>query len=603
MGLSKFIEGDRMEELAARRFLNKEKRDSDATKEAQFNEFMRSGVLPYPMMADEATIQKQLPLIEKRRQTSGGYQTPVDPPLTPRPAPAARAAPTARPAARLSAKPLAPPSEPMPGGRMGPRADVMMEPTDPLTMNGVELPPAMMAMLSEEQAPTGYDDIENRWRQIEEMQRRARNKVEDYDSVASPHFRASVDGPLNDDREITRSILAMGGSLMENAANVANNKSATSASALFDKFDKFEEAELERERRGRQEGVLGLRNIGQDYRALAKDSMQMPGEMAKAMLAQEKVDTLRDESDPNSNVSKSAREALRSLGIPVNDSFNLKTIKSIPGLPKAFLEQYKTRLPQSPKTQAEINLLEARTQYEKSKLGKGGGMTEYQRSNLKLREEIAKDNEFYRGTTSDQKKRDAEDKKTSDAEKAEAKKLESEEKASAKKTADQDKAVAKLMNSVGNFQEVYDAVEAVETQLGFKLEETDTAKGNLKVGGKSKNLPGVSLPWVGRFSPYSSEGRMLDSAMSKVFNVVLKDRSGAVIVDSELTRLRNEFAIGRFNTEAEMIKGMADYKKAVRRILKNTAAGYSPEVVQQYKDQGGFLPGATKYVAPSKRGK
>lgn len=146
----------------------------------------------------------------------------------------------------------------------------------------------------------------------------------------------------------------------------------------------------------------------------------------------------------------------------------------------------------------------------------------------------------------------------------------------------------KLSKDVSGTQEMVGAIDEVEGLLGRKLETFERDKsGNLVADGKKVDLPGASVPGLGRFTAYSSEARDLNSAASRVFNATLKDRSGGAVTDNEMERLRREFNEGRFNTEAELVNALQRYKRQTAQVLKNREAGYSPDVVGRYTEQGG----------------
>jgi len=149
-----------------------------------------------------------------------------------------------------------------------------------------------------------------------------------------------------------------------------------------------------------------------------------------------------------------------------------------------------------------------------------------------------------------------------------------------------DKDIQKLSKDVAGIQDMTTAINEVEKELGGSLDEFST-EGGLKKNGKEVDLPGVSLPWIGRVSAYDDKAQRLQSSAAKVFNTVLKDRSGAAVSNTELERLKTEFGQGKYNTEAQMIGALQRYKRGVNIELKNREAGYRPEVVQRYGEQGG----------------
>lgn len=147
----------------------------------------------------------------------------------------------------------------------------------------------------------------------------------------------------------------------------------------------------------------------------------------------------------------------------------------------------------------------------------------------------------------------------------------------------------KLSDKLGDSQVMGDAIRNVETKLGNKLDDyTVDPKGNLTLHGQKVDLPGVNVPLFGRVSAYSDKASDLNTGMAKIFNITIKDRSGAAVTNNEMERIKEEFASGKYNTEAQLIRAMQDYKKAVISELQNREAAFEPKVVQKYRDQGGF---------------
>lgn len=159
-----------------------------------------------------------------------------------------------------------------------------------------------------------------------------------------------------------------------------------------------------------------------------------------------------------------------------------------------------------------------------------------------------------------------------------------------------EKTVDNAGKELASHSNLFQAIGAVENQLGFKLDDIDD---DGKVNGKDIDLPGVSLPLVGRVSAYDGDARTLQSRVAKIFNVELKDRSGAAVTDSELERLRTEFAAGKFNSETEMLQALRDYKNAARVALANAEARFSPEAIAEYRDRGGFTSANIGATAPA----
>jgi hypothetical protein len=146
--------------------------------------------------------------------------------------------------------------------------------------------------------------------------------------------------------------------------------------------------------------------------------------------------------------------------------------------------------------------------------------------------------------------------------------------------------VEKLQTKLSPLQDIQNSIGTAESQMGFTLDEYDPETNT--ANGKEVDLPGVSVPLLGRLTAHSNKARDLNTAMSRVFNVELKDRSGAAVTSPELARLKQEFGEGKFNTEAEMLRAMKDYQRAATMAMKNTEAGYTPTAVETYNDRGGM---------------
>lgn len=152
----------------------------------------------------------------------------------------------------------------------------------------------------------------------------------------------------------------------------------------------------------------------------------------------------------------------------------------------------------------------------------------------------------------------------------------------------QEKDLQKLSKDVAGVSELNNAMDNVERKLGFKLSQATIHNGDLYVDGEPKDLPGVSIPFIGRVAaPFGEEARTLQSAVAKVFNTELKDRSGAAVTNQELERLKTEFGQGKFNTESELIQALKDYKRMIYDEMKSREAGFRPEIIKEFKRRDG----------------
>lgn len=145
----------------------------------------------------------------------------------------------------------------------------------------------------------------------------------------------------------------------------------------------------------------------------------------------------------------------------------------------------------------------------------------------------------------------------------------------------------------GGLQAVDNIDTIIQTLTGkkdFKVDNYNPQTGKYKdAADKSADidLPGMSVPGLGRITALSGDARQLNQALSSVFNTVLRDRSGAAVTNPEMERLKAEFGSGSWNTEADLLNGLQQYKKSLSMELKNREAGFSPKVIDRYEQQGG----------------
>ena len=139
--------------------------------------------------------------------------------------------------------------------------------------------------------------------------------------------------------------------------------------------------------------------------------------------------------------------------------------------------------------------------------------------------------------------------------------------------------VQKFQKSIGQLATIGNALNEVEAVLGAPLEDIDPNKAD---------IAGINIPVLGRQEWTSSKARELKSAMSTIMNMTLKERSGAAVTMPELKRLQNEFGLLSFNSEADYIKALKRVKRAIRLDMQNIEAGFTPSVVDTYKNRTGF---------------
>lgn len=72
-------------------------------------------------------------------------------------------------------------------------------------------------------------------------------------------------------------------------------------------------------------------------------------------------------------------------------------------------------------------------------------------------------------------------------------------------------------------------------------------------------------------------------AFQKLFNITLKNRSGAAVTNQELERLKAEFAAGAWKTPQQIKAGVASFRRILNNHYKALGAGYDPSVVKRFE--------------------
>ena len=150
---------------------------------------------------------------------------------------------------------------------------------------------------------------------------------------------------------------------------------------------------------------------------------------------------------------------------------------------------------------------------------------------------------------------------------------------------DLEKQTQLLSKNTRDIGEASRAMEDIDRALGFKLDAYDPRTN--KANGRDINLPGFSVPGLGRFQKHTARGRALDNALMGLLSKKLYDRSGAAVTPPEFERLRQEWSQGAFNTENELISGIQKAKKAYIDAAKQNEAGFHLDAVATFKARGG----------------
>ena len=101
----------------------------------------------------------------------------------------------------------------------------------------------------------------------------------------------------------------------------------------------------------------------------------------------------------------------------------------------------------------------------------------------------------------------------------------------------------------------------------------------IKDSKESGNIEGVGFI-EGKLLPnflVGEEGKLNKAKIARLFNLTLKDRSGAAVTEPELLRLQEEFGKGSFTTDQDFINAFNNYKRIFNNILKQEIKGYDPK--------------------------
>lgn len=161
--------------------------------------------------------------------------------------------------------------------------------------------------------------------------------------------------------------------------------------------------------------------------------------------------------------------------------------------------------------------------------------------------------------------------------------------------------IAKFGGDMSDISRVHSNITDIEKSVGFDLDNYNPDTNEAVIAGQKRkvDIPGFSVqaPFIGGRYAVTPEGRMLQSKIQKIFNIELKDRSGAAVTTPEMNRLKEEFASGNFNTEEEMLGALKQYKTALKDFVRRSEAQFSPEALAEFKSRGGFS--SEQFQSPS----
>lgn len=104
---------------------------------------------------------------------------------------------------------------------------------------------------------------------------------------------------------------------------------------------------------------------------------------------------------------------------------------------------------------------------------------------------------------------------------------------------------------------------------------------------RGQDVPGYGQTGMNPSFLLSRAGKDMRQAINQLFNIELRNRSGAAVTDPELMRLREEFGQGKFATDEALITGVNQYINRLKEISRNVNAGFDSGVREEYVTRGG----------------
>lgn len=139
----------------------------------------------------------------------------------------------------------------------------------------------------------------------------------------------------------------------------------------------------------------------------------------------------------------------------------------------------------------------------------------------------------------------------------------------------------KLATVAAGATEPADSFKELEKNIGMSVEQAAATP--------EFQIPGTIGRGFYKINFLTESGRKAKAAMTAILNAKLKDRSGAAVTVPEFDRLKTEFEGGSFNTDAELMNGMARAKRIIADHQAQLEAGFDEGTKSQFKKQGGKL--------------
>ena len=111
------------------------------------------------------------------------------------------------------------------------------------------------------------------------------------------------------------------------------------------------------------------------------------------------------------------------------------------------------------------------------------------------------------------------------------------------------------------------------------------------ISGAKSIIPDLAAP---------QDVRSARQAFQKLFNITLKDRSGAAVTNQELERLKKEFATGAFKDEKQLKDAVEKARGIINTHYASVAGGFGAETLKAYNENIRSVGGKVVLDAPAK---
>jgi len=101
------------------------------------------------------------------------------------------------------------------------------------------------------------------------------------------------------------------------------------------------------------------------------------------------------------------------------------------------------------------------------------------------------------------------------------------------------------------------------------------------------DIPGVSIPGLGRVGFYNNKAQQIDSIFKGIINKPIHEFAGSAQTKTELEQIKGEFAAGLLNTEPAMLDAMKRLEAAAQRDQLRAQSAYTQPVLDRL-ESGGF---------------